>query len=193
MSFYCPRHSAASAAQLHFQSAIRIFRKNKMKKLVFMVLGMGLAALAPRALADDAAEKAELEKFKGTWVFDSVTDKGRKEPTPPGLEVVFDGATMRVKMGDETQKRTVKLNITTNPRQIDTTAEDGPMKGSVEPGIYEVTADQIKMCVAASEGTVQLDDKGNPVEATRTNKVGKRPTAFDDKQGAVIILKRKPN
>jgi uncharacterized protein (TIGR03067 family) len=157
--------------------------------LSMMMAGVALIALSQRAIADDAAEKAELEKFKGTWEFESVSVESQKEPPPAGTEISIDGKTMTITMpeielkdpdGGNAQPKTAKkratfqLKINVNPKQIDVTDETDGRQGKVEPGIYEFDGGKLKMCMGKTKGDTDT-----------------RPKAFDDKQGALLVLKRK--
>jgi uncharacterized protein (TIGR03067 family) len=134
-------------------------------------LGTLLCALVlttPGARADDKADvEKELKKFEGTWTFES-SETGGKE-LPPGelkkLILTFEGNKHTVKNGDEViQVGTQKLDPSKSPKAIDVTMAEGPNKGAVMLGIYEIEGDTLKVC---------FDPRGK-----------KRPTEFKSAPGS---------
>src|SRR5438874_7942464 len=105
------------------------------------------------ARADDKAEvEKELKKFQGTWTFESVETGGKEGPAAEfkGMTVTFEGDKFTVKKGDEViQVGTQKLDPSKSPKAIDVTITEGPNKGAVMLGIYEIDADTLKVCFDA--------------------------------------------
>jgi uncharacterized protein (TIGR03067 family) len=100
--------------------------------------------------ADDKADvEKELKKFQGTWTFESVEAGGKEVPAAEfeGVTVTFVGDKYTVKKGDEVvQAATQKLDPSKSPKTLDVTVADGPNKGAVMLGIYEISGDTLKVC-----------------------------------------------
>jgi uncharacterized protein (TIGR03067 family) len=102
------------------------------------------------ARADDKADvDKELKKFQGTWTFESSEADGKKLPAGDlnGLILIFEGHKHTAKKGDEVvQAGTQKLDPSKSPKTIDVTMTEGPNKGTVMLGIYEIEGDKLKVC-----------------------------------------------
>jgi uncharacterized protein (TIGR03067 family) len=120
------------------------------------------------ALADDKADlEKEVKKFQGAWTIESSVTGGKELPADAlkGLIVIFEGAKHTVKKGDEViQVGTQKLDPSKSPKTIDVTMTEGPNKGTVMLGIYEIDGDTLKVC---------FDPQGK-----------KRPTEFKSAPGS---------
>src|SRR5438552_16786498 len=94
------------------------------------------------ARADDKADvEKELKKFQDTWTFESVEAGGKEVPAAEfkGIAVTFEGDKYTVKKGDEViQAATQKLDPSKSPKTIDVVVPQGPNKGAVMLGIYEI-------------------------------------------------------
>ncbi len=125
---------------------------------LFYTLGL-LASGGPRVWADDKADvEKELKKFQGSWTFESVEADGKEQPAAEfkGLTLIFEGEKHTVKKGDEViQVGTQKLDPSKSPKTIDVTMTEGPNKGAVLLGIYEIRGDTLKVC---------FDPKKRPTE-----------------------------
>ena len=102
------------------------------------------------ARAGDRGEVAkELKKFQGTWTFESVQAGGKEIPAAEfkGITVTFEGDKYAVKKGDEVvQAATLKLDPSKSPKTLDVTVAEGPNKGAVMLGIYEIGGETLKVC-----------------------------------------------
>jgi uncharacterized protein (TIGR03067 family) len=102
------------------------------------------------ARADDQADvEKELKKFQGTWTFESVEVGGKEIPAAEfkGITVTFEGDKYAVKKGDEViQAATLKLDPSKSPKTLDVTVAEGPNKGAVMLGIYEIDGETLKVC-----------------------------------------------
>jgi uncharacterized protein (TIGR03067 family) len=119
-------------------------------------------------LADDKVDlEKEVKKFQGTWTFES-SESGGKELSADELKgfiLTFEGDKHTVKKGDEViQVGTQKLDPSKSPKTIDVTIAEGPNKGMVMLGIYEIDENTIKVC---------FDPQGK-----------KRPTEFKSAPGS---------
>jgi uncharacterized protein (TIGR03067 family) len=117
---------------------------------LFCVVGIAVSD-ATAARADDKAEDVdkELKKFQGTWTVESVEAGGMEVPIElfKGMTVTFEGDKYIVKLGDEViQKATQKLDPSKSPKAMDGTVAEGPHKGTVILGIYEISEDKLKIC-----------------------------------------------
>ena len=127
------------------------------------------------ARADDRADvEKELKKFQGTWTFASVEAGGKEEPAAQfkGMTLTFEGDKHTVKKGDEViQVGTQKLDPSKSPKTLDVTVAEGPNKGAVMLGIYEISGDTLKVC---------FDPEGK-----------KRPTEFKGASGSQTLVVHK--
>ena len=119
--------------------------------LVTLLCTLGLSASGGTgARADDKADvEKELKKFQGTWTFESVEAGGKKLPADQfkGITVTFEGDKYAVKKGDEVvEAATQKLDPSKSPKTLDAKVTDGPNKGAVILGIYEISGDTLKVC-----------------------------------------------
>ena len=124
------------------------------------------------ARADDKADiEKELKKFQGTWTFQSVEAGGKEVPAAEfkGITVTFEGDKYAVKKADEViEAATLKLDPSKSPKTLDVMVAEGPNKGAVMLGIYEISGDTLKVC---------FDPEGK-----------KRPTEFKTAAGSPTTL-----
>ena len=123
---------------------------------------------------DRAGVEKELKKFQGTWTFESVETGGKEVPAAEfkGITVTFEGDKYAVKKGDEViQAATLKLDPSKSPKALDVTVAEGPNKGAVMLGIYEISPDTLKVC---------FDPEGK-----------KRPTQFTSASGSQTLVVHK--
>ena len=141
--------------------------------LLCTLLLTGSGGTGARADGKAAVEK-ELKKFQGTWRFESVEAGGKKLPIAQfkGITVTFEGDKSTVKKGDKLiQVATLKLDPSKSPKTLDVTVAEGPNKGAVILGIYEISADTLKVC---------FDPEGK-----------KRPTEFKGASGSQTLVVHK--
>jgi uncharacterized protein (TIGR03067 family) len=141
--------------------------------LVTLLCTLGLTASGGTgARTNDKADiENELKKFQGTWTFESVEVGGKELPADAfkGITVTFVGDKHTVKNGDETiQSATQKFDPSKSPKTLDATVTEGPNKGTVLLGIYEISGDTLKVC---------FDPEGK-----------KRPTEFKTAPGSQTTL-----
>jgi len=125
-------------------------------------------AAAGGTLADDKADlDKEVKKFQGTWTFESSESGGKELPADElkGVILIFEGDKHTLKKGDEViQVGTQKIDPSKSPKTIVVTMIEGPNKGKVMLGIYEIDGDTLKVC---------FDPQGK-----------KRPTEFKSAPGS---------
>ena len=128
-----------------------------------------------QALAGDA--DADLKALQGSWTVISLAEEGMQLPEKEiqALEVVIVKNVLTVtEKGKVIAQYQFTLDASATPRAIDVTHLIGKEKGMKNPGIYEVDAKALRIC---------LDETGKL-----------RPTAFTGdavKKCSVIVLKRK--
>ena len=124
-------------------------------------------------LAEDKADlEKEVRKFQGTWTFESSETGGKKLPVGElnGLILTFEGHKHTVKKGDEViQVGTQNLDPSKSPKAIDVTITEGPNKGAVMLGIYEIDADTLKVCFDAQGKKRPTEFKSAPGSETFVN------------------------
>jgi uncharacterized protein (TIGR03067 family) len=121
--------------------------------LVALLCAVGFSASGgPGTRTGDRADlEKEVRKFQGTWTFESSKSGGKELPAGElkGLILTFEGDKHTVKKGDEViQAGTQKLDPSKSPKAIDVTITEGPTKGAVLLGIYEIDGDTLKVCFA---------------------------------------------
>src|SRR5437660_163197 len=148
-------------------SAILI-RSNQIMRKCLLVLAA--VALLPLVVAGDDDTKKELERFRGTWRFESIEMEGKAVPADVLKDAVLtlDGDKFTVKVPMVTYKGTFKVDVSKKPKTIDVTYTEGPEKGKTSRGIYELEGDTYKVC---------MDPEGK-----------QRPTKFETKKDSPFIL-----
>jgi uncharacterized protein (TIGR03067 family) len=142
--------------------------------LVTLLCAFVLTALGGTgARAGDKADvEKELQKFQGTWTFESAEAGGRQLPAGDlkGLVLIFEGDKHTVKKGDEVVRvGTQKLDPSKSPKAIDVTITEGVNKGAVMLGIYEITGDTLKVCFDAEGKKRPTEFKSAPGSETFVN------------------------
>jgi uncharacterized protein (TIGR03067 family) len=138
--------------------------------LMLLFCAVGVSASASRAEDKPDVEK-ELKKFQGVWTTESSEYGGQKLPADQlkDFVVIYDGDKHTVKAGDKViQVGTQKIDPSKSPKTIDVTMTEGPSKGAVMLGIYEIDGDTLKAC---------FDMEGK-----------KRPTEFKSPPGSQTFL-----
>jgi uncharacterized protein (TIGR03067 family) len=111
-------------------------------KLMLLILALGLVP--------GADEKKDIDVFKGTWKISSVKINGDAPPEMKGT-FTFDGTDLKIKLGSQDHQVTFKLDSTKKPKEIDVTPGDGPQAGMLMRGIYSLSKDELKICLAHPE------------------------------------------
>jgi uncharacterized protein (TIGR03067 family) len=130
-----------------------------------------LAGVSTWAGADDTdkaeAVKRDLKKFEGTWMMASGENDGKPlaADVVKKARLVIQGDRHTVKVGDDTYVGTHVLDPTKSPKTIDVKDTDGPFKGKTVKGIYELTDEAFRVCVAPP-------DKDRPTEFTTKSGTG---------------------
>jgi uncharacterized protein (TIGR03067 family) len=119
--------------------------------------------------SEDANDK-EYKAFEGTWRFVSLEMGGKALPaeTFKAARLICKGREFTSIDSGETSRGTYSVDVTQSPKTIDATFTDGPSKGHVLRGIYELKGDIYKVCMSL------------PGEA--------RPNTFESKPGSRHVL-----
>src|SRR5262245_42344742 len=116
--------------------------------LVALFCTVGFAASG--TLADDKADiEKEVKKFQGPWTIESSETGGQKIPADDleGLIVTFEGDKHNLKKGDAViPVGTQTIDPSKSPKTSEVTMTEGPSKGAVMLGIYEIDGDTLKVC-----------------------------------------------
>src|SRR5262249_30534152 len=113
---------------------------------------------------------AKKEKLEGTWAVVSGEKGGEKAPEGEleGVKIIIAGDKMTFQQGGKDQEGSIKLDPGKKPKEIDITRGEKTARG-----IYELTGDTLKLCVAFTGSD--------------------RPTQFKTEAGAqvmMLVLKR---
>ena len=110
---------------------------------------LGFACLVSAADPPEDARK-EIEKFRGTWKWIFMESEGTKLPeeTFKNSRLIMDGDKFIARDPKETLTGTFTVSASRKPKTIDVTFNEGPEKGKVFKGIYELEGDTYKVCIA---------------------------------------------
>src|SRR5262249_53450879 len=140
---------------------------------------------------EDKALKQEWKRLEGTWTLTKMEANGKSllEKDKPVPKVVIKDGKIRSDSTEAEKGKTdeeeldstkVQLDPTRKPKTITIPNYHGgdPAAGVTLIGIYELEGDELKVCAEAVE-TAKLKEREKD-----------RPTAFDSKQGLLLVLKR---
>src|SRR5215212_2157548 len=116
-----------------------------MKAICFSIFTTG-ALMAADGSGQDDPSKADLDRFRGTWLIVSLVNNGKtlvdeKTPLKEGrtTKLVYDGHMWMIKAGDKTVASGVfKIDSTKQPKEIDIMDESGVKNEKTKLGIYEL-------------------------------------------------------
>jgi len=155
-----------------------------MNRLKFCIAALSCTVgfIASGILADEKADpENEVKKFQGAWTIESSEYGGQKLPGEllKAFIVVYEGDKHTVKNGDQViQVGTQKIDPSKSPKTIDVTMTEGPNKGVVMLGIYEIDEDTLKACFDASGKTRPTEFKspaGSQIFVNVHKRVNKAP------------------
>ncbi|HZZ78576.1 MAG TPA: TIGR03067 domain-containing protein [Gemmataceae bacterium] len=126
-------------------------------------------------LDPEAARKADLAKFEGTWVVQSAEQNGKPLDQLKGDTYTFANGKVT---GPDLNNANFTIDASASPKTID--LHTLPMEWFL--GIYEFDGELLKWCIQTS-GEIKGGKLGN-------DNIARRPKAFDPKQGTLYFLKR---
>jgi uncharacterized protein (TIGR03067 family) len=114
-----------------------------MLRCTVLVLTSLVLIAADAAPPENKAEKKDEELVQGTWLVESVTLGGEAQPKEifMDMKITVKGDKMTIKLGENAQEATFKLDAGKKPKHIDATF--GDRKGE---GIYELDGDIWRIC-----------------------------------------------
>jgi uncharacterized protein (TIGR03067 family) len=148
-----------------------------------------LATCTPLAAGQPRADgvKQEWKKLEGTWTLTKMEANGTsllEKDKPVPKVVIKDGKIMPDPKdaggADAADASKIQLDPTRKPTTITIPNFEGgdPKQGVTLIGIYELEGDELKVCAEAVE-TAKLKEREK-----------ERPTAFDSKQGLLLVFQR---
>ena len=86
--------------------------------------------------------------MEGTWLPVEGELGGQRFPDEvlKTIKLTMSDGKYTVKVGEQIDKGTVKLEPTTKPKAMDITGTEGPNKGKTFLAIYELTGDTLRIC-----------------------------------------------
>jgi uncharacterized protein (TIGR03067 family) len=118
----------------------------------------------------ETAIQQELERFEGSWRFDSIKAEGKAVPIESfkGIRLVLKGDRFTMVEPQATSGGSYTVDPSARPKSIDVTFTEGPEKGKSAYGIYELEGDTYTVCIGLT---------GKP-----------RPTEFASRPGSGHVL-----
>jgi RNA polymerase sigma factor (sigma-70 family) len=96
---------------------------------------------------------AELGRLQGSWNLTAIEVEGQKQPENgfKGSRMVLEGTTLTffTAQGERACEGTVNVNAASTPKTLDLLFTEGPSKGHLSLGIYELEGDTWKICLNA--------------------------------------------
>jgi uncharacterized protein (TIGR03067 family) len=130
--------------------------------------------LVSTAFGGDAVKK-EQQLLQGEWKLIKLTEKGREaEDAPKHVnKVTFAGSKLTISMTNPDGKSDVKSATLTlmpqkSPKAIDIVPDEGPEKGQVSPGIYELKGDKLRICAVDGRKSKDRPTEFSSTEANGT-------------------------
>lgn len=113
------------------------------------------------------AVAAELKRFEGHWYYASAIVGGKPAPeeTLKASRLVLAGNEFTLTRPELAQRGSYSVDPTVTPKVVDVTFSDGPRAGKSIKGIYELSGDTCKICMAA-------EDEPRPTEFASTSGTG---------------------
>ncbi len=123
--------------------------------LLFIIFTIGFLIFSSGSPTKEQEGKTDLEKLQGTWqlVSGAVDCKELPHEEVKNTKIVIKDDTfvfLNASRVGTSPKGTFEINLNSNPKEIDSTATDGPNAGQVSLGIYEVEENHQKTCFSPS-------------------------------------------
>ena len=131
-----------------------------MVRLGAVVAGLVVVGLA---VGGNPPPSDDLAALQGNWKPLSIQFEGKDQMTATELQkvtAVFDQKEYHLYYADKTVNppkvlrlalMTVSVNDTSNPKTIEFTFAEGPLKGTKRHGIYELAGNQLKLCYGPAD------------------------------------------
>jgi uncharacterized protein (TIGR03067 family) len=118
-----------------------------------------LLVLVLVALAAADPAKDDLDNLQGSWKVVSLEKDGKKQPEDAlkTIKVVIKDDKFILKEGDRDSEATIKLDPSSKPKTIDLTVKEGDALKTLK-GIYQLGADDLKICAAGDPGAERPKD-----------------------------------
>ncbi len=116
-----------------------------MKPVTLLII---LATASTGFCAEPKAPAKEAAKFNGTWALSSGTMSGEKlaDEVQKSIHLTLTNGKYRVKIGDQTDEGTYKVDESKTPNTLTLTGTNGPNKGKTMLAIYELDKETLKVC-----------------------------------------------
>jgi uncharacterized protein (TIGR03067 family) len=113
---------------------------------ILLVLVALISWLPANARGGDGKDDRKL--MEGTWLAVEAELGGQKFPDEvrKTVRLTLSDGKYTVKVGEQIDKGTAKLEPTARPKAMDITGTDGPNKGKTFLAIYELTGDTLRVC-----------------------------------------------
>jgi len=145
-----------------------------------IVLAAALSGVVDRPVTKKNVPRDEAKLLQGSWRVVSLESRGRQFPEVRirqlDYKLVIQGNTFTFMLRGRQTVTHFKLDPTSKPKAIDLVGADGPQKGRVRLGVYQLDGDTLKICQAFPGAN--------------------RPTAFttqgDTRQNIMVLKREKP-
>ena len=119
---------------------------------------------APKAKDRPEPVQAELKRFEGNWYYVSVIVNGRPAPEASlkTRRLVLHKDQFTLTRPELAQHGTYTVDPLASPKVIDVTFSDGPRAGVTIKGIYELSGDTCKICMAPEDDPRPLEFASRP-------------------------------
>jgi uncharacterized protein (TIGR03067 family) len=113
------------------------------------MLSVLAALLFAAGVPAEESVKNEQDKLQGTWSILQAEHDGHKTPAEKlkSTKLVIAGDKMKVH-GEKGMESQIKIDPSKKPKAIDIIPADGPDKGMVLQGIYELDGNELKICLS---------------------------------------------
>jgi len=137
-----------------------------MKRHILLVLAASLLLGADAKQDDKKEAKSDQELIQGTWEVVDWQAGGKDLTKEVNGSIEFTKRKMVIRRGEDALEFTYDLNLETVPRSIDIIFDD-----EVKKGIYELSADRLKVCLpndAREERATAFESKPESVNYSLT-------------------------
>ena len=112
----------------------------------------------------DPSTSADIERLQGTWNFLSLEVEGAKLPDAmlSGSKIIIKGDNFQSISAGVTYEGKIKIDPSKTPRALDLIFTDGPEKGRTSLGIYDLTGDDLRICLSLAGNTRPTEFASKP-------------------------------